>query len=318
VKVLLSTARDRYLSEHKRGCDIRFTRDVNRAIDFILSTIGDLPLQSFTRDHARAIRDALIPGKSTATVRRQLDSINAVINFGRREFNLQCLNPFERMNIPQEGLDSEKRDPFTFSELRTIKAACYEANDDIRHIISIQLSTGARLGEIVGLRKEDVSLDPPVPYIFIRPHERLGHTLKTPGSERKVPLLGHAYWAANEAMRSSNSPWLFPRYAADGSVRATHASNTINKYLRETLHIPKTSHSFRHSMKDLLRNSGCPDPIQRVLLGHGSRSVADSYGQGYSLTILRDYLQKALDLLDPLSNLHILSGDSATGFLPTR
>jgi integrase len=151
------------------------------------------------------------------------------------------LNPFERLSIPQEGLDAEKRIPFTHSELRTIKAACYEANDDIRHIIAFQLSTGARLGELIGLLKSDVSLDPPVPFIFIRPHERLGHTLKTPGSERRVPLIGSSYFAAQEAVRCSSSQWLFPRYASDGSVRPTHASNTINKYLRETLHIPKTS-----------------------------------------------------------------------------
>jgi hypothetical protein len=53
-------------------------------------------------------------------------------------------------------------------------------------------------------------------------------------------------------------------------------------------------------MKGLLRESGCPDPIQRQLLGHGAKSVADSYGQGYSLTVLRDHLRKALALLDQL------------------
>jgi integrase len=133
------------------------------------------------------------------------------------------------------------------------------------------------------------------PYLHIRFHERLGRTLKTPGSERKVPLVGIGLWAAKQAIQNAKgSGWLFPRYAQDNDIRATHASNTINKYLRETLGIPKTSHSFRHSMKDLLRNSGCPDDIQKALLGHGSRSVADSYGQGYSLPILRDALRKAL------------------------
>ena len=313
--VTLSTARTRYIADHKRGEDVRFIRDVNRAIDLVISTVGDLPLQSFTRDHAREIRDKLILGHSTATVRRRLNSISAVFNIGRREFNIQCLNPFEKMAIPREGQDAEKRIPFSLTELRTISVACYEADDDIRHIIAMQLSTGARLGELVGLRKEDVSLDPPIPFIYIRPHEKLGHSLKTPGSERVVPLLHSAYWGAHQALLSPiTSGWLFPRYASDGSVRATHASNTVNKYISETLHIPKTSHSFRHSMKDLLRESGCPDPIQRQLLGHGAKS-SQMYGQGYSLTVLRDHLRQALALLDPLDDF-IPSGDSMQALPP--
>jgi hypothetical protein len=75
--VLLSTARARYLIDHKRSLDPRVTRDVNRAIDFVISVAGDLPLPSYTRYHAREIRDKLIPGHSTATVRRHLDSISA-------------------------------------------------------------------------------------------------------------------------------------------------------------------------------------------------------------------------------------------------
>ena len=60
-------------------------------------------------------------------------------------------------------------------------------------------------------------------------------------------------------------------YAQDNDIRATHASNTVNKWISETLGIQKTPHSFRHSMKDLLRNVGCPDDIQRQLLGQGSK-----------------------------------------------
>ena len=71
----------------------------------------------------------------------------------------------------------------------------------------------AWLRELVGLRKEDVSLDPPIPFIYIRPHEKLGHSLKTPGSERVAPLLfsilgcpsspslSHHLWLALSSLR---------------------------------------------------------------------------------------------------------------------
>jgi integrase len=221
-----------------------------------------------------------------------------VFNLGRREFDIQASNPFEKLAIAREGLDAEKRLPFTQDELDTIAKACREANDDIRWIIAIQLATGSRLGEIIGLRRGDVFLDHEVPHIWIRPHEKLGRSLKTSGSARVVPLLGSSLWGATAAMREDGgSDWVFPRYAKDNEIKATHASGTINKYLKEGLGIPKTSHSFRHSMKDLLRDAGCPDDIQKQILGHGSRSISDSYGQGYKLPILRSWLEKALENL---------------------
>jgi len=292
-RYFLSDALQRYLSEHKRGEDPRFARDARRAIGVVTGTIGDLPLGDYSRDHARAVRDALIPGHSTATVRRQLDSICAIFNLGRREFDIKCLNPFERLAIAQEGLDATKRLPFSAEERETISRACLSADDDIRWIVAIQLATGARLGEIVGLRREDVFLDHGIPHIWIRPHEVLGRTLKTPSSERLVPLLDIGLWGAKQAMRTAGgSDWVFPRYARDGSVRATHASNTINKWIAQTLGIPKTTHSARHSMKDLLRNSGCSEEVSKALLGHGTRSISDQYGSGFELSVLQAALQR--------------------------
>jgi integrase len=292
-RYFLSDALERYLAEHKRGQDPRFARDTRRAVGIVLQSVGDLPLGDYSRDHARAVRDALLPGHSTATVRRRLDSICAVFNLGRREFDIQASNPFEKLAIAREGLDSEKRLPFTQDELETISRACREADDDIRWIVALQLSTGARLGEIVGLRSEDVLLNHEVPHINIRPHETLGRTLKTPGSERLVPLVGLGLWAAKRAMAAAGgSEWLFPRYSRDGDIRATHASNTVNKWLAESLKIPKTSHSFRHAMKDSLRNSGCSEEMAKALLGHGTKSISDSYGSGFTLQRKSEALSK--------------------------
>jgi integrase len=86
--------------------------------------------------------------------------------------------------------------------------------------------------------------------------------------------------------------WLFPRYAKDGDIRATHASNTINKWISETLGIPKTSHSFRHSFRDMLREAGVSEEIAKAILGHGFRSISDQYGQGFSLQRLNEAMDR--------------------------
>ena len=63
-----------------------------------------------------------------------------------------------------------------------------------------------------------------------------------------MPLVGMALWGAERALVNSPSGWLFPRYAADQNIKATHASNTA--WLKRLLKDTKTTHSFRHAMRD--------------------------------------------------------------------
>lgn len=208
---------------------------------------------------------------------------------------MTCGNPFERLAIAREGQDATRRLPFSRDELQRIGAACHEKDDDMRWAVAILIASGARLGEVIGLRRADVCLDHEVPHIQIRPYEALGRHLKTRGSERLCPLLPLGLWASRQPLAAGNggSGWLFGRYAADGDIRAAQASNAINKWIRK-LGIPRTIHSARHSMKDALRNSGCSEELAKSLLGHGSRSVADSYGTGFSLQRLAEALERTV------------------------
>jgi integrase len=123
---------------------------------------------------------------------------------------------------------------------------------------------------------EDVVLNHDTPHIHIHPHVTLGRTLKTDTSERKVPLVGVTLWAAQKAVedskRAKGKPgWLFRRYASDGVIDATTAANAINKWLKAVTKTKKTSHSFRHAMRDRLRHVGTPLDIQDAIGGWGLR-----------------------------------------------
>jgi integrase len=306
-RVLLSDALDHYLRHHKNHAKSKFVKDNTNYIGHVIAAVGDLPLSEYRRTDANKVRDRLIAsGVAGSTVRRSLNAITAIFNHGLREFDLRGLgNPFEKLPIPQEGEDSEVRHPFTTEELKIIAAACEKQDDDIRHLIAIQADTGARLAEIVGLRIEDVILDHDVPHICIRPHERLGRTLKNANSERKVPLVGIALWGAIRALEASNGlskGWLFPRYAGDKktadddkNIKATHASNTINKWLCAITKTAKTSHSFRHAMRDRLRHIGTPEELQDAIGGWSNQaSIGRGYGEGYRLEQLKGYLERAV------------------------
>jgi integrase len=300
-RILLTDALEAYLKNHPKGGQEKFARDTRRAIQDAIASVGDRPLEAYKREQANSVRDHfLAKGIKTATVRRELNRIKAVFNVGLIEFDLSGVkNPFEKLGIANEGHDAEDRETFTTKELQTINQGCREKNDDIRHIIALQADTGARLGEIVGLRVDDVVLDHATPHIHIRPHVKLGRTLKTDTSERKVPLVGVALWAAQKAadanrMFGGKKGWLFPRYASDGSIKATHASNTINKWLQTVTKTDKTSHSFRHTMRDRLRHVGTPQDIQDAIGGWGTKTVGMGYGEGYRSEQLKGWLEKVV------------------------
>jgi hypothetical protein len=223
--LLLSEALGLYLSQHPRGADKRFKQNAQLSIGYVIEAVGNLSLDRYTRQNALAVRDALLAKSKTTSVKRRFNTINAVFNAANNEHALKLSNPFSGIRIANLGNDTEKREEITLDELKTLAGACRQIDDDRRFIISMILDTGARLGEIVGLRVSDVFLEASVPYIHIRPFN--GRSLKTTSSERKVPLVGEALWAANRAVEGKElSGPLFPDY---GPERADSASNALNK-----------------------------------------------------------------------------------------
>ena len=294
----LSSSLSLYLDLHSNASFPRFRSDCTRIVTQVITLVGDLPLNVYTRSHAEIVRDALLKTGTTSTVRRRLTSLTAIVNKVRKEKQLQMLNPFEGLGIVGEGDDETKRVPFTGDELKIVSTHCRHFDDDIRHIVALQLDTGCRVAEIVGLRVEDVILDHVVPHIRIRPFGKV-RTLKTAASERDIPLIGCALWAAQRAVEGrrrikDKSLWLFPRYASDKEIKATHASNTLNKWIRSLSGVcdTKTTHCFRHAMRDRLRAVQVPHDIQEAIGGWGTRTIGQGYGSGYPISVLNEHMQK--------------------------
>lgn len=55
-------------------------------------------------------------------------------------------------------------------------------------------------------------------------------------------------------------------------------------------------HSFRHTMRDRLRNAGVPEPVIDSLGGWAVKSVGQGYGSGYSLEFLRNSMKAAVPI----------------------
>ena len=57
-------------------------------------------------------------GNKTATIRRRINSLSAIINYACAELDLDKRNSFSRLIIKGEGDDSFKRGVFTNEQLR--------------------------------------------------------------------------------------------------------------------------------------------------------------------------------------------------------
>lgn len=279
----LSEARETYCEMKGRADDRRFVRYTSRVFSEVAQLAGDKVINGYTRNDALLFRDSLLKREvSYNTVKRNFECIRAIWNFAARENGVSDPNPFANMNYGN-GAAAVKRMPIPIDDLRKVQQLCYEKDDDIRWLIALLSDTGMRLAEAAGLAKEDVFLDAEIPYV--RLCECPWRPLKTRSSERDVPLVGAALWAAKRAYESSPNEYLFPRYCSDDGCKADYASNSLNKWLRK--HVPSgcVVHSFRHSMRDRLRAVDCPSEIIDQIGGWANTSVGQGYGSGQNKLI---------------------------------
>ena len=59
-----------------------------------------------------------LKGNKTATIRRRINSLSAIINYAYSELDLDKRNPFTRLFIQNEGADVFKRGTFTNDQLK--------------------------------------------------------------------------------------------------------------------------------------------------------------------------------------------------------
>lgn len=292
----LEDARKLYVKEKLGGGEgpenreamARIERVFTKAVEALGDDVRDRPLDSFKREDARKVRDHMLQSQrkgggtlSPATVRRELKTLSAVVNFGLREFDLSdAANPFDK--LPVEGVakgsaavqpDAALRDPLPKPMVEAMKS---RLTGDLQLIWRLLAGTGCRLSEVRGLRAEDVATGAAIPHIRVTWHE--GRRLKTKASVRVVPLVGDALAAAKDALKAAEGQTvLFPRFA---KPRGTdNCSTQLMKHLRQITTDPKhVVHSLRHSMKDALRLAGVEKTVQDLILGHASPSIGETYG----------------------------------------
>jgi integrase len=276
------------------------TQRPGSAIDRDISKV----LRPDVNEFVEWLRDPAASGRkvSTTTVGRYITTLRAAFARAILENSLGIENVFMKVEIKDQGKDAKDRETFTADQYRHLYAALDQwaetkGLDPLRCILTLVAETGARLAEVVGLAAADVDLAGAAPSLRIA--ENPWWPLKTPGSARNVPLSPRAVEAAKVALRlRGNAVELFPGRAG----KTDSVSATLVKWVREREGLQGTklgNHSLRHGMKDRLRAIQCSDSIQDAILGHVTPGVGAGYGQGYPLSVLAEWVTRALSLENP-------------------
>ena len=94
-------------------------RPSHTALETFLHLTGDRDVSQYTREDAKLfVRHLEIKGNKTATIRRRINSLSAILNYAYAELDLDKRNPFSRLFIKGEGEDSHKRGTFANDQLK--------------------------------------------------------------------------------------------------------------------------------------------------------------------------------------------------------
>ena len=303
----------------------RTVQEYEYAIKLFGELHGDMPLAAIRKSQARQFRQALqdMPIKRFRTGKLRTATLPELAAWGREHANAQKIgagtinkllgalqsvcrwarkeelvpddwtDPFADMRV--DGDESE-RAPFETKDLQAIFSSPVFTEgqrpeggkgETAFWLPLLALFTGARLGELAGLRASDVVQDASVGTVclYIIADAKAGKRLKTKQSARAIPIhaqlidLGFLKFVSAEAKARGERAWLFPQ-VAPGTTGARAFSKWFGRYVgaQGVTDTAKVFHSFRHNFTDALRVADVAEGISRALVGHTQGGVHGRYG----------------------------------------
>ena len=272
----------------------------------LVDALGDFPVEQLTKQHALRFKDWLVErGTTPANLKTKLSRIKTLVNYGY-DNDLIGVRAFDGIRIKQ----SRERARRSFDEASLAKLFSGPVHKLGERPLQgrgeasfwmplIALFTGARMEEIAHLTTDDVLT---ISYAdangdavqseffrFVNDPESL-RELKTKESERLAPvhseLLRLGLLRYRDSVVRAGESQLFPALTQHRDGKRAHKwGQWFSGYLRKECGVsdPKVVfHSFRHTFKDNCRNSGIAEELQRGMMGHTARDVADRYGEGFA------------------------------------
>lgn len=262
---------DRYLAEHLPSARLRSEADRRRELALWRRELGSVLLADLTAARIVEARDrlALTPSArkgrppAPATINRACGALRHCLNIGVRNFQWIERNPMEKIGALREPRGRARF--LTADERKVLLRECLAHSEALHAIVVLALSTGARKGEILGLRWADVD---------IRQGRLTFHQTKN-GERRSVPLVGRALEVTREhaRVRRLDCDLVFPG-AKGGPLE-------IGKAYSEAVERAGITdfrfHDLRHTAASMLAESGATLAEIAEVLGHKTLQMVKRY-----------------------------------------
>jgi integrase len=241
---------------------------------------------------------------SDGSINKHITMVSTVLKWAGNNsyFDDNWNNPAQGKLVKRKGSKKEIK-PFTNQELEKI----FSSDAYVSGVVTkggagkaaywlpvISLYTGMRLEEAGQLLVSDIKQEDGVWYFDINESE--SKRLKNKSSTRIVPVHKRLIdFGLIDYVDSIKDVRLFPLLKADKYGSLTQNWSKWFGRLLTKLNIKDSSkvyHSFRHGMKDALRNAGVDEAISDAITGHTNSSVGRTYGSGYNLATLNKAIQK--------------------------
>lgn len=272
-RMTVAQALKRYLAEvstTKRPSTLEGERKKARPL---FDSLGAYSLVALTPDTVADYRDSrLQSGRSNNTVRLELALLSHVFTVAIREWGIGLtFNPVLIARRPSPGHGRTRR--LSHDEERRLIAGCREcSNPMLLWIVQIALTTAMRAGEILSLRREQISLG-----------NRTVHLTESKnGCERTVPLSLTALEPLSAALAHPIRPIdttlvFYGEPGRDGRRRPYRFQNAWKKALKRAAIPDLRFHDLRHEATSRFVEAGLSDQEVSAITGHRSMQMLKRY-----------------------------------------
>jgi integrase len=227
-------------------------------------------------------------GRDPGTIEDDLRAAGTVCKWATKNLMLPG-NPFEGLAPKANRRGPAPRAPYDDREAARILTAARSEKGWLRWLPWLLCFTGARISEIVELRRGDVRQEGGVWLLDVKPtDQRQG---KNATFQRLIPLhpavIAEGFLDYVATLPSDPAGPLFPSLPPDprGS-RVGPATTRLGRWVRKRLGITDPAkapaHSWRHRMEDELRKARAPAEVQDAITGrHNPRNAGAGYGIGF-------------------------------------
>lgn len=269
-RVTLGELIGRYINEYLPNANTRTKASRARRLEFWQSQLGHLALADVNAARVVEARAKLLKAPNRqgetlapATVNQYVGDLRHCFTIAKREFSLVAENPVRDI---QKLREPRGRCRFLSDDERTALLRECKAHSDVLHVIVvIALSTGARKGEILGLRWADVD--------FQRGMLTFQETKN--GERRSVPLVSYAAERMREhgKVRRLDTDLVFP----GASGRPLVITKMFDDAMARAGLIDFRFHDLRHSAASALAMNGATLAEIAEVLGHKTLQMVKRY-----------------------------------------